>query len=202
MKPDGMLAYYGERLPTVEINNTFYQMPKVAVLESWVRSTLGAFASRSRLRGASRTWAPQGRHGRDSLAFLYKNLAALGDKARSGAVSAAAVSKKDLARLREFLALLPQGHGAAFEFRNETLVRGRRLRCPEETPGRRSAFRTGGQCSASSGGDGFLGYVRLRLETYSEATSSSGPAGLRGRRGAKSTSTSCTSPLHRLTRRG
>jgi uncharacterized protein YecE (DUF72 family) len=30
MKPEGMLAWYAERLPTVEINNTFYQMHKTA----------------------------------------------------------------------------------------------------------------------------------------------------------------------------
>jgi uncharacterized protein YecE (DUF72 family) len=29
-KPDGMLAFYAERLPTVEINNTFYRMPKTS----------------------------------------------------------------------------------------------------------------------------------------------------------------------------
>src|SRR6266571_3058610 len=34
-----MLAFYAERLPTVEINNTFYRMPKVAVLETWAGST-------------------------------------------------------------------------------------------------------------------------------------------------------------------
>jgi uncharacterized protein YecE (DUF72 family) len=39
MKPEGMLAWYAERLPTVEINNTFYQMPKTAVLENWSKST-------------------------------------------------------------------------------------------------------------------------------------------------------------------
>ena len=39
MKPDGMLAFYAERLPTVEINNTFYQMPKATVLENWSRQT-------------------------------------------------------------------------------------------------------------------------------------------------------------------
>src|ERR1700716_4202967 len=37
-KPDAMLACYGERLPTVEINNTFYQMPKVSVLPNWAKS--------------------------------------------------------------------------------------------------------------------------------------------------------------------
>src|SRR5688572_7285290 len=43
MKPEGMLAFYAERLPTVEINNTFYQMPKATVLENWSRQTPGSF---------------------------------------------------------------------------------------------------------------------------------------------------------------
>ena len=30
-----MLGYYAERLPAVEINNTFYRLPKASVLESW-----------------------------------------------------------------------------------------------------------------------------------------------------------------------
>ena len=32
---DGMLAYYGERLNAVEINNTFYRMPARKVLADW-----------------------------------------------------------------------------------------------------------------------------------------------------------------------
>src|SRR6266478_2742988 len=43
IKPEAMLAWYAERLPTVEINNSFYQMPKVSVLESWAKSTPEAF---------------------------------------------------------------------------------------------------------------------------------------------------------------
>ena len=31
IKPEDMLSYYAERLPTVEINNTFYRMPKTSV---------------------------------------------------------------------------------------------------------------------------------------------------------------------------
>ena len=30
-----MLHYYGERFRAVEINNTFYRMPKASVLEAW-----------------------------------------------------------------------------------------------------------------------------------------------------------------------
>ena len=29
------LAYYAERLPAVEINNTFYRLPKASVLAGW-----------------------------------------------------------------------------------------------------------------------------------------------------------------------
>ena len=43
IKPDAMLAWYGERLPTVEINNTFYRMPKVSVLENWAKCTPAHF---------------------------------------------------------------------------------------------------------------------------------------------------------------
>ena len=33
--PKEMLRYYAGRLDTVEINNTFYHMPKESVLRSW-----------------------------------------------------------------------------------------------------------------------------------------------------------------------
>src|SRR5438445_13411069 len=39
MKPDEMLPFYAERLPTVEINNTFYRMPRTTMLENWAAIT-------------------------------------------------------------------------------------------------------------------------------------------------------------------
>ena len=42
-KPEAMLAYYAGRLPTVEINNTFYRMPKRDVLASWAEQVPGHF---------------------------------------------------------------------------------------------------------------------------------------------------------------
>jgi len=121
IKPEGMLAYYAERLPTVEINNTFYQMPKVSVLENWARSTPEGFrfsikASR-RITHMSRLKAESAS---DSVAYLYKNLAALGAKRGPVLFQLPPFLKKDLPRLKEFLPLLPQGHGAAFEFRNDS----------------------------------------------------------------------------------
>src|SRR5258706_7487198 len=43
IKPEAMLAWYAERLPTVEINNTFYRMPKTDVLETWAKATPANF---------------------------------------------------------------------------------------------------------------------------------------------------------------
>ena len=39
IKPEEMLPFYSARLPTVEINNTFYRMPKVSMLENWAQVT-------------------------------------------------------------------------------------------------------------------------------------------------------------------
>src|SRR5690606_7818644 len=38
-----MLAFYGQRLPSVEINNTFYRLPRASVLEGWANQTPESF---------------------------------------------------------------------------------------------------------------------------------------------------------------
>jgi len=121
MKPDGMLAWYAERLPTVEINNTFYQMPKAAVLETWAATTPAAFrfaikASR-RITHDARLKADAAA---DSLAYLYRTLESLGAKRGPVLFQLPPFIRKDLARLGEFLALLPPDHRAAFEFRHDS----------------------------------------------------------------------------------
>src|SRR5258708_32695745 len=121
IKPEGMLAFYAERLPTVEINNTFYRMPKASVLENWAASVPSAFGFSIK---ASRRITHMARlkpdSAADSVDYLYKNLAALGGKLGAVLFQLPPNFKKDLPRLIEFLKLLPAGHGAAFEFRNES----------------------------------------------------------------------------------
>jgi uncharacterized protein YecE (DUF72 family) len=170
MKPDGMLAYYASRLPTVEINNTFYQMPKVSVLENWARATPSGFrfaikASR-RITHLSRLKADSAA---DSVAFLYRNLATLGEKRGPVLFQLPPFLKKDLPRLQEFLALLPAEHHAAFEFRNDSWF-------ADETY---AALQSAGAALCLSEREdnappplvetASWGYVRLRLESYSDA---------------------------------
>ena len=169
LKPEGMLAWYAERLPTVEINNTFYQMPRVAVLETWAKTVPESFrfaikASR-RITHIARL-KPE--TAADSVDYLYRNLAALGAKRGPVLFQLPPAMKKDLGRLTAFLGLLPQGHAAAFEFRNDSWF----------SDDVYAALRTAGAALCLSEREDNAppplvetapwGYVRLRLESYSE----------------------------------
>jgi uncharacterized protein YecE (DUF72 family) len=169
MQPDAMLGWYAERLPSVEINNTFYQMPKVAALAHWADTTPEAFrfaikASR-RITHDARLKADAAA---DSVAYLYRNLAALGAKRGPVLFQLPPNLKKDLPRLAAFLQMLPVGHRAAFEFRNDTWF-------DDEVY---AALRGAGAALAvSEREDGSpppieqtadWGYVRLRLEDYTD----------------------------------
>jgi uncharacterized protein YecE (DUF72 family) len=119
LKAGDMLGYYAERLPTVEINNTFYRMPRETMLEDWAAATPEGFrfaikASR-RITHMSRI-KPES--SAEPLEYLYKALKGLGSKRGPVLFQLPPNLKKDLPRLVDFLALLPENHGAAFEFRN------------------------------------------------------------------------------------
>jgi uncharacterized protein YecE (DUF72 family) len=119
LKAEAMLAWYADRLPTVEINNTFYRLPKTEMLEHWAASTPADFrfaikASR-RITHMARLKADSAA---DAVAFLYRNLAALGGKRGPVLFQCPPFLKKDLPRLSEFLHILPEQHRAVFEFRD------------------------------------------------------------------------------------
>jgi uncharacterized protein YecE (DUF72 family) len=170
MKPEEMLRFYGERLPTVEINNTFYRMPRTSVLEDWAACTPDTFrfaikASR-RITHMSRLKAESAG---EPLEYLYRNLASLGPKRGPVLFQLPPNMKRDIPRLQAFLGLLPEDHRAAFEFRNESWF-------DEETY---ASLRGAGAALVLSEREDNAppplvqtapwGYVRLRLEAYSDA---------------------------------
>jgi uncharacterized protein YecE (DUF72 family) len=169
MKPEGMLAWYGERLPTVEINNTFYQMPKTAVLENWARATPEGFrfaikASR-RITHLSRLKADSAA---DSVAFLYKNLAVLGEKRGPVLFQLPPFLKKDLARLAEFLRILPADHRGAFEFRNDSWFSDDVYALLKDAGAALCLSEREDNAPPPLVETAPWGYVRLRLEQYSD----------------------------------
>ncbi len=121
IEAEAMLPFYAGRLPSVEINNTFYRMPRASMLENWASITPPGFRFSIK---ASRRITHIGRLKAESVAdsvdYLYKTLAAMGDKRGPVLFQLPPNLKKDTQRLVAFLALLPQDHRAAFEFRNDT----------------------------------------------------------------------------------
>ena len=170
IKPDAMLAWYAQRLSTVEINNTFYQMPKASVLEHWSEAVPEEFrfaikASR-RITHDARLKADAAA---DSVAYLYRTLETLGGKRGPVLYQLPPFLKKDLPRLQEFLQVLPADHRAAFEFRNDSWF-------DDDVY---AALQAAGAalCLSEREDDAppplvetaTWGYVRLRLEEYSDA---------------------------------
>jgi uncharacterized protein YecE (DUF72 family) len=169
IKPDAMLAWYAERLPTVEINNTFYQMPKTGVLETWAGSTPESFrfaikASR-RITHDARLKAEDAA---DSVAFLYRNLATLGAKRGPVLFQLPPFLKKDLPRLTAFLALLPDDHRAAFEFRNETWFSDDVYDALRQVNASLCLSEREDNAPPPLVETAPFGYIRLRLEEYSD----------------------------------
>ena len=170
MKAEEMLPFYSGRLPTVEINNTFYRMPRTDMLENWAAITPAAFRfaikSPRRITHMARLKAESVG---DSVDFLYKALEALGPKRGPVLFQLPPNMKKDLPRLQAFLPMLPKDHRAAFEFRNDTWF----------SDDVYEALRGAGASLCFSEREDNAppplvetapwGYVRLRLEQYSDA---------------------------------
>ncbi len=169
IKPEGMLAYYANRLPTVEINNTFYRMPKTSVLENWARATPESFrfaikASR-RITHMARLKADSAA---DSVQFLYRTLAVLGGKRGPVLYQLPPFLKKDLPRLADFLRLLPAGHRAAFEFRDESWFADDVYEALKGAGAALCLSEREDSAPPPLIATAPWGYVRLRLETYSD----------------------------------
>jgi uncharacterized protein YecE (DUF72 family) len=114
-----MLRFYGERFRSVEINNTFYRMPKPSVLEAWANEVPADF--RFVLKASQRiTHMQRLKDAGDSVAYLLKVAGALKERLGPLLFQLPPYLKKDLPRLREFLALLPGDRPSAFEFRHES----------------------------------------------------------------------------------
>jgi len=116
---DRMLRYYAGQLPTVEINNTFYRMPAEAMLAGWAEQVPDGFCFT--LKAPRRiTHELRLKECESHVAEFLKRGAALGGKLGPVLFQLPPFLKKDLPRLRDFLALLPAGRAAAFEFRNNS----------------------------------------------------------------------------------
>jgi len=119
MPADQMLAFYATKLPAVEINNTFYRLPRRELLEGWAAQVPPDFrfvikASQKithirRLKGAEQETG----YLMDAVTVLDKRLGVVFFQLPPN-------FKKDIERLSAFLEGLDAGVPLAFEFRHAT----------------------------------------------------------------------------------
>jgi uncharacterized protein YecE (DUF72 family) len=112
-----MLPYYAERFPTVEINYTFYRAPTDAILESWSRATPDSF--KLTLKAPRRiTHDARLRDCADRVRQFAQTAATLGPKLGALLFQLPPTFTKDVELFDAFLAAMPTGLRAAFEFRH------------------------------------------------------------------------------------
>ena len=115
----GMLAHYAQRLPAVEINNTFYRMPRPGQLEKWSSQVPEEF--RFSLKASRRiTHAKRLEDCREETDYLFGVLGTLGDQLGSVLFQLPPYFRMDMARLEAFVDTLPEGRHIALEFRHES----------------------------------------------------------------------------------
>jgi uncharacterized protein YecE (DUF72 family) len=113
-----MLKYYGSQLPAVEINNTFYRMPKREVFESWAAQVPEGF--RFSVKASRRITHFKRLNDTDEvLDYLLAGAGALGERLGVLLFQLPPNFKVDLERLKRFLGTLPRDVRAAFEFRHQ-----------------------------------------------------------------------------------
>jgi uncharacterized protein YecE (DUF72 family) len=119
LPPAKMLPYYAERFPTVEINYTFYRIPTEKILQGWAAATPPVF--KLTLKAPRRMTHDARLRGCGDLARAFcKTAATLGDKLGVLLFQLPPFLRCDLALLDAFLADLPAGVRAAFEFRHRS----------------------------------------------------------------------------------
>ena len=114
-----MLAFYAGELPAVEINNTFYRLPKASVLEQWRSQVPDGF--RFIIKASRRiTHIKRLKDAEDETTYLFETLQSLKNTLGVVLFQLPPFLRKDLERLAEFIAILPAQSRASFEFRHPT----------------------------------------------------------------------------------
>lgn len=162
-----MLSYYAGRFSAVEINSTFYAMPKAEVLESWAGQTPETFrfvlkapqtiTHRRRLKNVE-----------EETDHLLRTAAVLGGRLGPILFQLPPNLKKDLERLEAFLTHFGKRASAAFEFRHESWFDDEVLGCLRRHACPLCVADADDLPAAELTRTADWGLVRLRREAYSD----------------------------------
>ena len=163
-----MLSYYSQRLPAVEINNTFYRLPQKTVLETWAEQVPQSF--KFSVKASQRiTHFKRLKDVADETKYLLETAGALEQRLGVVLFQLPPNLKKDLARLKSFLEILPRGTRAAFEFRHPTWLDDDVLELLTKSKQALCISDTDDLPVSHIDGTADWGYLRLRRVNYSDA---------------------------------
>ena len=163
-----MLRFYASRLPAVEINNTFYRLPKESVLQSWAEQVPGDF--RFVLKASQRiTHQKRLKEAGDEVEYLFRVAGALGMKQGAMLFQLPPNLRKDIGRLKAFLLLLPETVPVAFEFRHPSWFDEEVFACLRERNCSLCMAESDENANARLIATANWGYVRLRRPEYTQA---------------------------------
>jgi uncharacterized protein YecE (DUF72 family) len=120
LKNDAMLGFYAGKYPTVEINNTFYRLPKENVIIDWASQVPESFTFAVKASQRITHFARLKPECASAVEFLLGNTRLLGNRLGPLLFQLPPNLKKDADRLRAFLDLLPEGRRYTIEFRHES----------------------------------------------------------------------------------
>jgi uncharacterized protein YecE (DUF72 family) len=163
-----MLGYYASRLPAVEINNTFYRLPKESVLQAWAEKVPDEF--RFVLKAPQKiTHVKRLKDAEPEVGYLFRVAAVLGPGLGAMLFQLPPRLQKDLGRLRNFLSLLPKERAVAFEFRHPSWFDDEVFACLREYNSALCLAETDENDSSALIATASWGYLRLRRAEYSRA---------------------------------
>jgi uncharacterized protein YecE (DUF72 family) len=112
-----MLRFYACRLPAVEINNTFYRVPKETVLQNWAEQVPPEF--RFVLKAPQKiTHVKRLKDAGVDVEYLFRAENSLAQSKGAVLFQLPPSLRKNLRTLQNFLSLLPPDRSVAFEFRH------------------------------------------------------------------------------------
>jgi uncharacterized protein YecE (DUF72 family) len=114
-----MLRFYSGRLSAVEINNTFYRMPKEDVLVSWADQVPDDFVFAIKAPQII-THLKRLKNVEEETEYLFRTLSVLGRKLGPVLFQLPGSFRADRPALEDFLALIPDTMSCAFEFRSQS----------------------------------------------------------------------------------
>jgi uncharacterized protein YecE (DUF72 family) len=164
-KPEEFLAYYSQHLSSVEINSSFYAMPRASVVESWSEKTSESFRFSFKAPGQITHVLKIGKGSFEVTDRFSKMLEPLGPRRGSVLFQLPPFLKQDLKLLAEFLSNTSTVKNRVFEFRHKSWLEDSTYQllkehgagfCISETEEMEPAFQV----------IGGLAYFRLRKESY------------------------------------